>query len=406
MREVSELGTLGFLSLEVLSFLRLRIVNEPLLPNLKDLCLWKVHGQFVPFIPLFLSPRTTSIDLRFLPGPPTATIASMVETLHTLCPNLQLIYLLSLPSDPMITSAVSEMALATTQNLQYFKVDSPLAEEASEAIYKLPNLRSLRVVIERETPLPSASLPNLNSLMITCDDGSGWPRLFHGATFGKLQSITLYPESEEIGNFLGTFERAALSSSVQNTLLEFHISAPLWNPNYSSLLSFTQLVDLNIEFSCVGGCLSRVDDGIIIDLSRAMPKLQGLRLGCDPCREFTIGATAKGLMALALHCPNLSHLCIHFQVASLSALPASPEMTPSAKPTTSWTDCALAELTVGEIPVPEEPALMVTLALLHIFPRIERIVSVDDEWMEVEDAICLSKQLADYSSKRRPLTTR
>ena len=407
MRELSELGTPDFLSPEVFSVLQLCAINEPFLPNLKTLDLLEIREPFILFIPLLLSPGTTAISLEFKSDLPKVMVASTVSSLPKLCPELQAIHLFHPSEDPMIAAAVSEMLLATNRNiLQMVHVEFPVTEEAGEMIFKLSGLRSLLVVIEGETSLPSASLPNLTKLGIGCDNEGGWPQLFHDATFGKLESVVFFPESEEIGDFLGAFERVALSSSVQNTLLEFHLyTSCSWHPNYSSLLPFTQLVELHIEFSCDGGCTSRVDDDIIINLSRAMPKLQYLRLG-EPCREFTTGVTAKGLVALALHCPNLSSLCVHFQVDSLIAPPASPGITSNPEPTGSWTDCALTELWVGEIPVPEESVLMVTLTLLRIFPRIQIIYSDNEGWDEVEGAIRLSKRIVDCSSKQFSLIKR
>ena len=282
------------------------------------------------------------------------------------------------------------MVLATNRNtLQEFHVQSPLTEEASEVIYKLPNLRDLSVVIRKETPLPSASLPNLTKLLIRCHNEGGWPQLFRGAKLGKLESVHFFPISGPIGDFLGVFESAALSSSIQNTLSTFHITTQWsWDPNYSSLLRFTQLVDLEIGFTCFSGCLSRVDDDIVIDLSRAMPKLTSLKLGYTPCREPTTGVTAKGLAALALHCPHLLHLCIHFQVTSLSAPPASPGIGHNTGPIGSWTDCAIMTFEVGSTRVPKESAPMVALTLLRIFPRMQCCCfSTDEGWEKVQDTI-------------------
>ena len=119
------------------------------------------------------------------------------------------------------------MLHVTNRNtLQQFYVDSPLTEEASEAVYKLPDLRSLSVVIDKVTSLPSTSLPNLIKLKVTYNNEDDWPRLFHGAMLGKLESVAFIPEFEQIGDFLGAFERAALSSSVQNTLSKFRFSTP------------------------------------------------------------------------------------------------------------------------------------------------------------------------------------
>ena len=405
IRELREDVTPDILSLEVLSALQLRTISEPLLPNLKTLEFWGVHQLFIPFAPLFLSPRVTSIVLGFRSDVPKAMTASVVTTIPTLCPDLQAISLHYLPRDPMITTAIAEMVLATNQNtLQKFRVISPLAEEAGEVVCKLPNLRNLSVVIERETSLPPASLPNLTNLEITCDNEGGWPRLFHGATFRKLDSVTFHLISNKIGDFLGAFERVALSSSVQNTLSTSLVYPSCsWNPNYSSLLPFTQLVDLIIGFSCNGGCSSGVDDDIVVSLSQAMPKLTILHLGYSPCGEFTTGVTAKGLMALALHCPNLSSICIHFQVASLSVPPVSPGINHNTKCTGSWTDCALTSLEVGKMRVPESVST-VALTLLQIFPRVERGYSDDEGWKRVWDAIHISRRIVDCLSGHHSLT--
>jgi len=402
MRELKSFSAQEFASVEVLSVIQLCTINEPLFPNLKSLFLCALEESFIPYIPLFLSPRITSI-LLMLSGSdlPTAVVVSMVTNLPTLCPDLQAISLYSLPKDPAVTAAVSGLLLDINQNtLQQLRVDSPLTTEASEVIYKLPNLCDLSVVIKRETPLPPALLPNLTDLTISCDNEGDWPQLFHGATLGKLKSVTFYPQSEQIGDFLEAFERVALSSSVQNTLSKFSLSASFpGSPNYYSLLPFTQMEDLEIEFSCDDGCSSKVDDDIIIKISQAMPKLRALRLGDVPCRQFTTGVTTKGLMALAHHCRSLACLRIHFQVASLCIPPATPEMGPYADSSPSWTSCDSLDLMVGEIPVPEESELMVALTLLRIFPRITIIYSDDEGWRKVDDAIYDSGQIVGCSSK-------
>ena len=300
----------------------------------------------------------------------------------------------------MITTAVSRMSCNINQNgLQEFHVDSSLTEEASEAVYSSPNLRSLSVVIEKGTSIPSASLSNLTCLKIECDDGSDGLQLLRGVTFGKLESVDFYIESGPTGDFLEAFKAAALSSSIQNTLSVLYIFTE-WprGSNYSSLLPFTQLVNLTIDSACDDSC-SRVDDDIIIDLSRAMPKLESLRLGNEPCRRFTGGVTAKGLVALAHDCPNLSTLCVHFRVASLSDPPTGLETTHSAGSLASWTGCPLTEFEVGEIPMAAELAPTVALTLLRIFPRIEIIVHFDKGWRKVEDMIRHSRQIFDCSSK-------
>ena len=399
MRVLSDHGTPKTLSLEIYSAMQLYTINEPLLPNLTTLNLWAVEESFIQFIPLFLSPTITSVSFGFS-ALPESVVASMIANLPTPCPNLRDINLRFLPRDPMITTAVSSMLLATNRNvLQDFHVDSPLTEEASEAIYESQNLRHLSVVIEKGTSVPSASLPNLAHLQIECDDGSDGLQLLRGATFGKLESVSFDMESKPINDFLETFKGAALSSSIQNTLsvLCFSTQWP-WNPNYPSLLPFTQLVFLIIQSPCDGSC-SRVDDDIVVNLSRAMPKLESLILGNGPCHPFTGGITAKGLMALALNCLDLFSLRVHFRVASLTSPPTGLEPTRDIGHSVSLTDCALVALEVGGIPMPEESAPTVALTLLRIFPRIETISYLDEGWRKVQDMIRHSKEIFDCSSK-------
>ena len=159
------------------------------------------------------------------------------------------------------------------------------------------------------------------------------------------------------------------------------------------------MVDLEIEFSCDGGCSSRADGDIIISLSRAMPKLQSLGLGNTTCRQITSGVTIKGLLALAQHCPGLLTLSIHLQVASLCEPPEIPEMVSTAGPTASWTDCALTVLVVGAARVPEGSTMIITLTLLRIFPGLDSIMSIDRGWKEVENAINRSREIINCSSE-------
>ena len=406
MRELEDYNISDTLSSEVFSIMQLYTINEPLLPNLTTLELSKIGESLVPFLPLFLSPRITSITFGYFTSSlPKSVVASVIINLPTPCPNLREINLRFLPSDPMITAAVSRMFVATNQNaLQEFHANSPFTEVASEAVYKSRNLRGLSVVIEKGTFIPSVSLPNLTYPKIECDDGSDGLQLLRGATFGKLEFVSFDLRYGPNSNFLEAFKDAALSSSIQNTLWTICLSMECsWDPSYSSLLPFTQLVHLNIFPPCDENC-SRVDDNIVIDLSRAMPQLETLRLGFGPCHSFTGGVTAKGLMALARNCPNLSSLCIHFQVASLRDPPTGLETTRNAGCSASWTGCVLAAFEVGDILVPEDSASTVALTLLRIFPRIKTIHSNNDGWIEVQDMIRRSKRIIGRSSKQHHIT--
>jgi len=407
MRKLEDLGAVRKAqSPEVLSVMQLYAAREPLFPNLKTLDMWP-NGEYIPFIPLFLSPRTSTINIwDFRSDLPKAMVASIITTLPILCPNLQEINFASLPNDPMVVAAVSRMLLAGNRNdFRCFRVDSPLTEEARQVISNLPNLRDLSVVIEKGTSLPSVVLPNLSNLIVKYDDDNDVLPMLRGATFGKLATVTFFSGSEQIGDFLEAFEKVALAASVQNTLSEFYLykSQP-WNPNYSSLLQFTQMNTLEVQFSCRAGCSSTVDDDVITNLARAMPKLQSLELGDPPCHNTPTGVTAKGLVTLAHHCPNLCTLRVHLQVDGLCVAPAISGVTPGTGSTVPRRNCALMSLDVGEIPLSEESVLTVALILAHIFPHIEGIVCSHPNWDKVVDAIYNAREIIDRSSEEHPLS--
>ena len=392
---------------EVLSVLQFYAMDKPFFPNLEVLRWESPTRELIPSIPLFLSPRTATVSIVFDgPNLPRAMIASMIASFPMLCPNLQEISLRSLPRDPMITTALSGSFFASQRNtLRCLTVDSPLTEEACKVIFNLPNLRELSVVIERDVPLPSVVLPNLANLTIDYDSNCDWLQGFRGATLGNLASVTFNSQSESVGDFLEAFESVALTTSTPATLsmFKFHTSRR-WKPHYRSLLPFTQLKEITVDSPCLRGCSSTVDDGIINDIARAMPRLEILHLA-DPC-QTPAGVTASGLAALAYYCLHLTSLRIHFQVASLQT-PTVPGVPSNSVPTIPREDCALTHLNVGSTPLSKDSVLMVTLTLLRIFPRIKRITSPDYSsvgWRKADEAVSLSKQFIDRSSKRPSLT--
>ena len=276
-RRVRKLVAPGSKSPDVLPGLRRLSDKGPLLPNLKTLCLQPITADF------------------------TRNILSCLR-----CPDLQHIRFQRTPRDPVIIAAVSEFVLSANRSaLWTIDVDSPLTEEALEAIRNLPNLHELSMVIKRDVPPPSLLLPALTHLRVVYDEEEDCLRMFRGATLEKLLSVRFTPQSEQIGDFLGAFEEVALAASVQNTLSSFRIDTRRsWNPVFSPLLSFKQMKHLAVRFPCDDGCSSRVDDDAVINLAQAMPKLEFLQLGAEPCR-IAAGVTVKGPEALAHHCQNL-----------------------------------------------------------------------------------------------------
>ncbi|KAF9786362.1 hypothetical protein BJ322DRAFT_1059266 [Thelephora terrestris] len=404
MRHLEEDAIVDVVSPQVLSVLQFRASSEPLFPNLQSFILCDTRGGLIPFIPLFLSPRTTAFTIFSYSGAnlPRAVTASMIAALPTLCPNLQRIRLYHLPTDPIIAAAVSELLFTTNlKTLSDFHANFPLVEEAREVIYKLPGLRRFQTRISGPTTVPTMVLPNLVRLEIEYDCGHDWLQGFRGASLGKLASVWINTKSDSIGDFLKAFECVALTTSIPATLLTFRLhTVREWRPNYHHLLPFTQLETLVIHFSCKLGCPSTIDDDTIVHLARAIPNLTTLQFGLRPCRTAA-GVTPKGLSALALYCLHLSELRIHFRAASFDP-PTMPGFIPSDC-TVPREVCALTNLDVGDIPIPDKFALMVALTLTRIFPCLKWIDYSDGRWREVAMAIGISNELADYSRQRAAL---
>ena len=364
-----------------IQILQLRAAADPWLPRLKSFVCVEATGEFIPFIPSFLSPKTTVINVEFAEDASVAVLASVISRLSTLCPSLNAITLDYLPRAPVITEAVSGMLLACNPDiLETFNVDSSLTEEAREVVYRLPKLSHLWTLIQGSTSLPTVTLPNLFAIDVEYDD-LDWLQGFHGATLEKLESVTFRTESNHTGDILKAFEDIALAASAQNTLAEFLFdTSRSWNPNYSALLSFKQLEHISIEFSCRGGCSSRVDDDIAISLARAMPKLEVLQLGTAPCKTPT-GVTVKGLIALARFCPHLTKLCIHFRASTLvGAATSGAILSPSDEPGVLREECALTDLETGKTPIPAGSGLEVAQSLVQIFPRILNLKYKNHIW--------------------------
>jgi hypothetical protein len=360
--------------------------DKPFLPRLKSFECESASNALLPFIPLFLPPQITEVDIAFAEDTTVVAVASVINTLTTLCPDLECVIMSGLDRDPVIIDAASEMLLACNRDsLHVFEVDSPLTEKAREVVCRLPKLSRLWVAIKGHTLLPQVALPDLTGIDIEYDDHLDWLQGFRGATLGKLERVSFRSESEEIGDFLGAFAKVALTTSAQNTLSEFEFcTSQSWTPGYYSLLPFKQLKELDIEWSCYYGCSSTVDDDVITALAQAMPKLEVLRLGRVPCGTPT-GATVHGLIVLASYCLNLSKLQIHFQGHTLVGTAATFPTT--NEPVIPQEGCALTDLEAGDISIPAQSMMSVAQMLLQIFPHILNVEGSSQEWETVGEHI-------------------
>ena len=189
---------------DILFMLQLRTTNEPLLPKLK---IFECHADevFIPFIPLFLSRETTQVGITFAQGSPALMVASTIVRLPVICPGLERVTLHPLPGDAVISEAVSETLLTCNRDsLQWFRVVSPLTEEARKVMFQLPRLSTLWVVIQGQALLPKVVLPNLRSICLGYDNHLDWLQGFRGGVLDKLENIHFPLGPEQSATFSGS----------------------------------------------------------------------------------------------------------------------------------------------------------------------------------------------------------
>ena len=273
------------------------------------------------FLSVFLSPKTTDIAIEFNSYPHTMMVALTISRFSILRSHIKDISLEPLPRSPTIIEAVPGMLLAWNRDtLQWFLVDSPSTEDACVIFYKLPKLRRLLATMQGPRLLLLVGLPDLEASYVRWDSECGWLQGFRRATIGKLNTINFRPTfgSAQTGDFLEGFQSVVFATSAQTSLSGFSFCASQpWTPNYSSLLAFKQMMKLEIEFSCHSSCSSTGDDDIDINLAPAALNLEILQLSNQPCQTIR-GVAFKGLIVLALRCPRLSRLYVHFQANRLA----------------------------------------------------------------------------------------
>ena len=160
-------------------------------------------------------------------------------------------------------------------------------------------------------------------------------------------------------------------------------ATPLAEAGLRPFLSFERLTMLELPSSCEGKrCTFQLDDAIISELAVALPHLTYLCLGDMPCIAPPSGVTITSLVALSTNCVDLDFLQLHFDVKTIVS-----RDTYTNTETQRFT-CKLHTLSVGFLPLPQnhDDALLVTFTIFHIFPYLEVIATVSQDWVQFGEA--------------------
>jgi hypothetical protein len=377
-----------------LELLNTRFSNNCMLPKLQDIT-WRSAppGHLELMLPLIVS----SVLACFWLG--TArdhfNAPRLVLALKALAPaynSLADIHIIgSLIHDPLITDAVSTLLLKCNPGkLRRFYVRTALSNEAFIHATQLPNLEVffIKTGLGNETelgvPLPTSTFPSLESLEIDATDTTRPPLL---RTIADIQSKTFrrlkleFPV-QEWGTFFPAMLVAIQHSGSYQTLTKFSIT-PDGRFNVDTafirpLLFLTQLTDLDIEIHCGRQCPFKLSDQDIEELVKALPKLESLCLGSNPCSR-PANNTIRTLVSIATHCKHLFELVIHTNVEAVidgvSQHGGRGGSHTSGDPLSTFVECPIRSIIFGPCFIPDEGrgAIVFAITLLRLFPRLSEL---------------------------------
>ncbi|KAF5376488.1 hypothetical protein D9615_008647 [Tricholomella constricta] len=368
---------LGHVDFQMLTF---AASGLSLFPNLKELY-WFEASDRIPFILPFLGPSLTTITLSG--GEPSLARLqlSAFTTFCMKCPNLTVIRI----EDAAYNDVQNGISVLSAAICQLHKLETAILGDITTDAYRhlamLPTLKSLRLLLEIDPPIPLPLLldsPPFSALeRFQIDSG----RLLHGAWMLNTSSCSLRAlevdywektvESDWRIFFSTILQRCGLSAltafkvrSRENPLSINHAAflarPPLRMEHIAPLLAFHSLQSLVMQ--PIEGF--DLDDASLEQLAKALPRLKALMLGVFT-NAISLAkrprVTLSSLGTLARYCPNLEHVGLHLD----ACIPCAAETTSSTRHT------SLRCLVFGKSPI--EDVMMVARFLSQMFPNIEDI---------------------------------
>ena len=343
--------------------------NSPdgvLCPKLEHLT-WRLDDSTVPltFFRLFFSPHLKCVTLSthfrrpaFQPG----LVASLSEVISCLPDSLERMYLMCGQGGEPLKDAISSYVCRAGPSLRSFGSSEPLSDAAFDHLMRLPNLRSWIAAHEPPRMFPLATFPPLEELRLY-SEALPWLHLLAGNKGGQHRS--------------GLAPAALLNTNIRETLKILGFPERMFvDPKLlPSISSFRNLITVCIEngycshFYSGGSCLFCLTDSDVESLAIALPSLVTLRLG-KICGFNVCRTTIHCLLAISFHCPELTHLEIHFNTLSIAR---DMQRLLDRSPGCDKPRCKLRTLPVGYSPllVRGEDVGVVTAGFTDIFPCLQ-----------------------------------
>ena len=400
------------ISLAALQLLQLYSPNNPLLPNLVSLN-WDSDGAFLPFISPFISRSLTSVVID-VPRDASPILPPILTTLSKLSSDIREIQVERLYHGPSTEEASTQLLMqCNPYRLRKYNVDSPLSASALTHIVQLPSLEEFWLVVnspQLQDPLPIVVFPNLRLLDVEYGGDPTWLKLLPAIDNPVLASIFVQCSGSDVAQFMEAFQLTMDGCAVRESLQEFRVRSQdefkITPRMISCTLSFKNLTSLKVLSECSGTVCQTFDlTDVDIDLlTKAMPHLEALAIGEEPC-GVPSQITFNSLYTISSRCLRLTVLQIHFNPALFVTTvdrDSEPGNVALGLPdlNSPLSDlCSITTIDVGGIPLPQESntSYIMALGLLGVFPRLQKLEYGDEDWELVADLMGVCRRMGRFA---------
>ena len=361
------------------------------LPNVRSVHLSYLDTwDFAYFLRLFLNPGLTEVRIGF----PDDSDYLYRSPIVSLIPTGDLTHLSLNHSEwthkpPGVLHDILDGASGTLRSVS---LHGCVSVATINKLLQLPHLRYLNAGLpEARISPPVVVFPSLEKLDVWYREVGSWVHTLQNIPLQELVvNVVGHPPA-----YLQMLGSSLLNANVERTLTSLKCrswaTVPLTEAGIRPLLSFGRLKMLDLSVSCdESECGIRLNDSIISELATALPQLTSLGLGDTPCKASTSDVTVASLVALSTNCVDLDYLRLHFDANDIVT-----RGTYAYSQARKFT-CKLRTLSVGSQPLPSDhdDILLVTSAILHIFPHVETISSAEGDWSRVREGVEMLREVS------------
>jgi len=333
--------------------------------------------------------------------------------LSTLSPDIREIQIERLFHGPSTEEASSRLLMhCNPYRLRKYNVDSPLSASAFRHIVQLPSLEEFWLVVDSfqlPDPLPVVVFPSLRLLDVEYRGDPTWLRLLPAIENPALTSIFVECSGSDVPQFMNTFQLTTVGCGMHERLQEFRVRSKTEFKITPQLIactfSFKNLTSLKVLSDCSSNSCQTFEltDGDIDLLTKAMPRLESLAIGEEPCAAPS-QTTFKSLYTISRRCTRLTNLQIHFDPTSfVTKLDTDSESGDVALGVSDLKAppsdlCRVTTIHAGCTPLPQtsNTSYILALGLLGVFPRLEKIEYTDGDWEDVDDLMGVCRRMGRF----------